>query len=672
MNNIQNFNKNEIKFRNRENNVENNNFKSFNINENKISPNIDRKIENKNLIKEVIDIEYKDKNNTNENLNINNEIQKKINEKQDALITNKNKNRNELKHRNILIKNFSCKDINKNKISFDSISNLDKKIENKELNRPVINIENINNNEIKIKNKNEIDLDSNLNINNIIENKQNNLQKNFNINIQKNYTKTDNNEKNQEQRIIKSNNSLKLEVKSISPQNINLFDDINIFDAILIILNHNTYIDNYIQNNSEKIYKSKEHNKYCLSIILFYINKYLWVKRPDKIIKEKIFKTEYKQFLDCYIKTNCKSLNPGLYLYDINNIELIINFIYYRINREITAENSSQIINIPQMDDINLYNFLKDFTKNNRSMISDFFSGSYKITTTCINCQNKCQRYGNIYFPYIEYIQFELITFNVGNNAQLNDIRRRSYSNLFDNYFNPGINNMNFGFNNNINNNLYKCFKNEFYQRNPSYCNSCNFNTEKYIEKKIYSPPIMLTIVLNNNDGTFIINDEIDISNFAYLKGNFNYLLVAMLCKYNYNDKFIIYCFNSKDSNWYSYKKEDGFFFNRNVRKATELDPNAIPYVIYYHKIEEKKFKYIPINLNINKKKYLFKFQNGLPQKTLFFELNITVKSAKKEISRFFDLKNPKFIINAQQPNDNNLLCSSLENASHILVISDN
>jgi len=58
----------------------------------------------------------------------------------------------------------------------------------------------------------------------------------------------------------------------------------------------------------------------------------------------------------------------------------------------------------------------------------------------------------------------------------------------------------------------------------------------------------------------------------------------------------------------------------------------------------------------------LFKFQNGLPPKTLFFEFNITVKSAKKEISRFFDLKNPKFIINAQQPNDNNLLCSSLEN----------
>ena len=193
-----------------------------------------------------------------------------------------------------------------------------------------------------------------------------------------------------------------MEVKSISPQNINLFDDINIFDAILIILNHNTYIDNYIQNNSEKIYKSKEHNKYCLSIILFYINKYLWVKRPDKIIKEKIFKTEYKQFLDCYIKTNCKSLNPGLYLYDINNIELIINFIYYRINREITAENSSQIINIPQMNDINLYNFLKDFTKNNRSVFSDFFSVSYKITTTFIYCKNKFLRYENIYYTYFK------------------------------------------------------------------------------------------------------------------------------------------------------------------------------------------------------------------------------------------------------------------------------
>ena len=71
------------------------------------------------------------------------------------------------------------------------------------------------------------------------------------------------------------------------PQSVFLFDDndFNIFGSFLIILNNNSYINKYFTKHQDKIYSSEKNNQYCLSIILYFINKYLWTRRPESIIK---------------------------------------------------------------------------------------------------------------------------------------------------------------------------------------------------------------------------------------------------------------------------------------------------------------------------------------------------------------------------------------------------
>ena len=127
-----------------------------------------------------------------------------------------------------------------------------------------------------------------------------------------------------------------------------------------------------------------------------------------------------------------------------------------------------------------------------------------------------------------------------------------------------------------------------------------------------------------------------------------------MLCKLNYNNTYITYCFNYKDCNWYC------FWPNQtNTCRVTYLDTNAIPFVLVYQKIDQNiNFNYNPINLNManNKIGYNFKFKNG-SQATLFFEIHETVEGAKKIIESHYNLKNTNFLVNALLRQNNEKLC---------------
>ena len=204
----------------------------------------------------------------------------------------------------------------------------------------------------------------------------------------------------------------------------------------------------------------------------------------------------------------------------------------------------------------------------------------------------------------------------------------------------------------------------EFTLLKMGFCNICRIISKKQIQKKFLSLPNVLTIILNNNDGNFEINDEINLNNYAYISGNFDYNLVAMLCKYT-NNIYITYCLNHRDSNWYYYTSNE-----KVVHKVKYLDMNAIPYVLVYQKTDSIKFKYNPIN---RKKGYLFKFQNQLPQITLYFDTEATVKDAKKEIQRnYSEIKNLILLINGKQLKDMEKLSEIPFDINHksILVIA--
>ena len=71
------------------------------------------------------------------------------------------------------------------------------------------------------------------------------------------------------------------------------------------------------------------------------------------------------------------------------------------------------------------------------------------------------------------------------------------------------------------------------------------------------------------------------------------------------------------------------------------------------------------------KKRYLFKFVNGLPQVYLYFHENATIKEVGKEISSYYDFKKVRLVVDAEKTKENDLLSIVAANSLHILVIPD-
>ena len=655
----------------------------------------------KNEIKENLIHKKEEAQINKENLHFNKFINKFRNINGDENINNKLLNKRNFQQRNIHFNKYKSNfNTNNNEEEEEEPNSLNRRF-NKIINKAILtkpknsnininiddNINNVNNeNKINLNNKvikeikqiepmkkgdkkEDDDLDLNININNLIE-ENSNRTKSTNIEIESNNKKFEKGNLT-ERKMIRNNTYSNFNLEVTSPQNIFLFDNYNIFDSFLVILNNNSYINKYLAKNQNKIYNSQKRTQYCLSIILYYINKYLWTRRPESIINKNDLNFKYFEFLNCYLDVNCKNSNREIYLYNTDNLEAIINFIFYKINIEITAEH----IGIENFNynskDAQLNQFMKNFVKNNKSVISDNFTGFYKEETSCINCKNRMERYGNIYMPYKEYSSFNYIYLDLENinnqygNQNSGFLRRNaSFCGFMGNNFNQ-----NFVTNYNMNTNLYICLNNEFTKSFQSACNICQFSTFKYIQKQFLSLPKILTIIINNKNANFILNSEINLSQFTNAKGNHNYYLIALLCKYAHNKNFITYCFNYKDGNWYSYTKKEGY--HRSIKERSFLEPNAIPYLLVYQNIGSMDFEYNELNLEIanNKKEYTFRFQNGMPPATLYFGINATVQEVCKEIERFYKLKKVKLVINAQQMKENEILSLVALNNCNILVI---
>ena len=339
----------------------------------------------------------------------------------------------------------------------------------------------------------------------------------------------------------------------------------------------------------------------------------------------------YKSYMDDFIKKYCENSNPDIYLYDINNIESIISFIFSKINSEITNKNKDFII--PEFSTANqlFNNFMNNYIKTNKSVISVNFAGFYLKEETCLYCKEKY----NIYFtPKKEISDFNYILFDLKKYRELYSINQRYTPNPF--YSNIEGNGNAFTHINNSNFNMYDILKLENLDSKDFFCEVCNNNSKKNIRKNFFSLPRILTIILHKNEGNFEINDEINLSN--YFRVNNKYNLISILCKYE-NNTYITYSINHRDSNWYYYTSDEIV-----VHKVRYLDINAIPYVLVYQRADDMIFEYKKIK---RKKGCFFKFENGLQQLTLYFEAKETVKDAKKEIQRIYSiLINPVLLFN--------------------------
>jgi hypothetical protein len=285
---------------------------------------------------------------------------------------------------------------------------------------------------------------------------------------------------------------------SIIPNNCDIFNKLELFNSLLLIINNNSIIKNYFSNDKviDLIKKCKKNDKYSLSSILYYIGKNLWLINNKKIISQKNLLKKYKEYIVAFSGKNWEK-NPDLNYNDINNIENIINFIYDKINIELS--NSIDKINLYKAENNSPFpKYLEEFSRKNHSIISDHFMGHYLFEINCMKCKN----------TQYSYKPFMSIIFNV--------------KKIFGFYSK-----------NNIYINLNNCFKylseNKEIKKYNSFCEKCSASTNQEESSLIYVLPHIITIALIDVDDYFLFEDEIHLENYVKKKKkneNYNYNLI--------------------------------------------------------------------------------------------------------------------------------------------------
>ena len=275
--------------------------------------------------------------------------------------------------------------------------------------------------------------------------------------------------------------------------------------------------------------------------------------------------------------------------------------------------------------------------------------GFYQKLTNCQMCQRKYYFYNMNYSDTYEYFTFSSINFDLKEVIQ--------FYNLINN---------NFQMNDNQIINLDNCFNYALKQKfktNGIFCNSCQTYYKSQLFS-LYSLPYILTIILSNNENcTFKIQDEIDLSKYSpQSQGEKKYLLISILCQ-NKNKDFILYNINHRNSLWYSYS-------NRIISKVIEMNIETIPLVLIYQSKDTINFEYNKLKIEETIKLNV-KFMNGIEPKNISFPKNTLIKYVIKKIAVEFnlDINKIKIVINGKRPNDYELLSKVINNVNNNILV---
>ena len=522
---------------------------------------------------------------------------------------------------------------------------------------------------------------TNININNI------NISYITNIIINNKEEEEDNYEKNLKRRsmtrartyanIIKGRNIEKI------PSDSQIFEKINIFNSILIIMNNISFINNYFSNPivNNIIDKCQIHNKpYCLSHILYYMHKHLWnLEGKNKVSDNHLF-TEYKNFIDYYSKNNLKESNEDKYCKDSKNVGEILKYIYSKINAELSFEKEKKFKNLINENLPIFSKYFIEFCENNCSIISDHFIGHYAFERVCNNCFNRIiYNYGIFY-----YINFNLKDINNNNYMYNNCDNSINFNNMNNNYYlnnnmcnvmnlnnmnNCYMTNSNNSMNiNNINNinymyytqniNLDYCFTKLFPRikmNNGIFCNFCKSFSNQSEITHILSLSNILTIELSNSENfNIFLEDELDLKKYTKNypeKSEGIYTLISVLCRISNTDKYICYSINPYSGLWYSYNDKE-------INEVKTMDINAIPLIVIYQtKNSIKKYTNIKRD-NEETIRVEVKFTNATTPKIFLAKKNNTIKNLIEQMYTYFDdVENiAGFLINGEVAKTDQLL----------------
>ena len=445
--------------------------------------------------------------------------------------------------------------------------------------------------------------------------------------------------------------SIKKKNEIFEPNNCKILEKMNIFNSILIMIINTSYISEYFQKIEAKeiIDKCEKNNKPCLSSILYYLNECMWNYNNEKIYEQKLFE-QYNNFINIFCQKDSKDLNNNLNLYDNKNVENIIEFIYNKINKELSSENKKKKKENKNEKDPELSKYQNDFLKTNKSKISDYFVGHFFYQQYCKKCEEICTAY-NFNFNSKKVIKYGPLFYKLIFNIK--EITHQKQKNIL--FLN--IPNNNRQFTNKID--LINCFDYKyFYNIFKSNCPICK--TNNYIKQsKIFVFPEILTIVINDNiNYNFVLKDKIKLSQYGITQyGNKEYNLISILC--SYFTKYICYCINHINGLWYSYT--DG-----KIERVKKMDINSIPLIAIYQQNIEYKYN----SIEIEDRDIYVKFEYSGKWNDLWFNRNTTIKAVTQTISKLInkDSTDIFLLINGIIPGEKQLLKEFINKEDNSLV----
>ena len=335
-------------------------------------------------------------------------------------------------------------------------------------------------------------------------------------------------------------------------------------NATLQCLANIKQITNYLlnKNNYKIFYKNYEKCKLTLKYIQVLIGLFCNESISGSYCPEDFKKTisELNPLFQGVKANDSKDLI--IFLLELMNNELVkIYIIKHSINININ-ETYKKID--PSNEKMVLDNFLKDFRKNNCSIIGDYLYGFNKSVFICQNCGGKA-----INFNIFNFLNFTSDYFNLTNNNSVI----------------PLIN-------------FDHCFKflskEEIFQN--TYCQKCGkTGLSKYFEN-VYSMPNYLIIILNRGKGNIFncqvqIPEIFDASYYIEIKSeDNNYELVGIVSHFGESGMgghFIAFCKHNIDGKWRCY--------NDSIVSECQNDylQKGTPYILFYKKftIDNDNFK---------------------------------------------------------------------------------
>lgn len=331
------------------------------------------------------------------------------------------------------------------------------------------------------------------------------------------------------------------------------------------LVNYFKYKYNDDEVKSRENFKNNMRNGTCLADGFKNIVFELWPdlntdnknKKEVKMHKETRGSNEFSQMI--------YKINPQ---YN-GNQDHLLKFLQKRLHDELnkaTKENN----NIPNIVDYSnkqasLKNYIKNFAKTNKSIISDIFYGTF-----CSNSQFFC--------GHVEY-DFQYYTYGFYSFQQVLQYKIMTYQSRQ----NPLYINKNFNMNEI---DVYDClFFDRQIKNGFSICKKCSIQQGFKRENFIFSPPKILCFAFNKNENipitNFVIETQININQFVENKEMINYDLIGIIVYFHPN-RYVAYCKNPTNLIWYMYDNEK--VEKINIREI--IMNKYIPFMLFYQSMK--------------------------------------------------------------------------------------